>query len=377
MSFSRRQILKATAGAMAFSLLGSTPLFAFPAQASLFSGRRLITGMGPIVAIIDLETMKIEHIPLGFTPHSFVQNPRDSERIWAIEMKLWGDTSSIPKKKSSPSLAEMDLRKTKVAQSLPLPEGEGFSGHGFFSADASTLFIPRTNVRQYTNYLTGYDAADCRKTVVNCRLASGWMHDSRLQPDGTSMLAITGKPPPNTPPSPRFGENNGLIQLDPHTGKSIRAWSIEDEQQEAGHFAALEDGTLIVISNGEPTTPGKVFIGRRDDASLKEVPYTERIKPGKSGELLSLAINKAQRIAVVTDPVDSRLLIIDLETRTFVKEIEHRCFGVAFDEIGAEFIGTGDGICILDAMGNNVENLEGKRFKNLRDNFNVSHSLLI
>jgi hypothetical protein len=189
MSFSRRQVLKVAVGSAALSLVGEMP-FMRPAQAGVFSGRRLVTMTQRQAAIIDLDTLKFITIPLGFNPHSFVQNPRNPDRVWAVCMTTWAN--GIADGTGSPPAVEMDLRERRIVQSVRLPGNQGLTGHGFFTPDGSVFFSVRLDVDKGFNYLTGFDAADCRKIVADYPLVSGGVHDSRLLPDGTAMMASSG-----------------------------------------------------------------------------------------------------------------------------------------------------------------------------------------
>jgi hypothetical protein len=373
--FSRRQVLKAAAGTAALSLLGSMP-FAPPAQAGTFSGRRLVTATGQVAAIIDLEALRITHIPLGFIPHSFVQSPKNPDRVWAIKMESWAATLPISKEEmGQPWAAEMDLREQKVLQNLYLPETSGLSGHGFFTADAAVLFIPRIDMEKGSIYLTGYEANDCRKIVADYPVAPGTVHDSRLLPDGTAMVASSGFMKKYD--SKLRVKKDELIQFDIHAGRSTRTWALDDDKQLLSHFAALKDGSFLVVSEGDiGNVPGMAYIGGRGSASLEEIPFSGHVKPGVPGELLSLAVNEARHRAVVTNPQNFRLLVIDIEHRAFVKEITHHSFGMVFDEKAERFIGSGEGLYLLDAKGNADGNKEASRFK-MPHSFDSAHSLLI
>jgi hypothetical protein len=380
MFFSRRQVLKAAVGSAVLSLMGQIP-FIHPAQSGVFSGRRLVTMMGPTheAAIIDLDSLNFITIPLGFNPHSFVQNPRNPDRVWAVCMTTW--TSDGSDGTGSPPAVEMDLRERKIVQSLRLPENHGLTGHGFFTPDGSVFFSVRLDVDKGFNYLTGFDAADCRKIVADYPLVPGGVHDSRLLPDGTAMISSSGMTfvRGNEPYAGVRVKKEELIQFDIHSGQTIRAWSMDDDNQIAGHWAALKDGTLIEVGRTkiDGTEPGKVYIGKRDDASLREIPYTDRVKPGKPGELLSLAASDTQHIAVVTDPSNNRLLVIDTERGAFVGAVDHSGLCLAFDERAGRFVAMGPNPCFLDGKGNPVDNKKSRRLKKLGCIFDSVHSLLI
>jgi hypothetical protein len=362
-------------GTAAFSLWETTPLAAL-ALTENFSGRRLVTGTGEAVAITDLDTLKIARIPIDFVPHNFVRNPRYPERVWAIKKKLYSQKFYDSPGKRGSSAVEVDMRTNTVLQKLYLPEGSEFFGHGFFSPDAGVLFVARIDLGNHTTtgYLTGYDAADCRKVVVDYKIAKGPVHDCRLMPDKTAMAACSGVTQKN-----RRVQKGRIVKFDIAAGRVIKEWFIDDDKHMAGHFSALDDGTLIAISNRRPKveSPGKVYIGTREDTALKEIPYSDIVGPRQPGECLSIAVNEAQHIAVVTNPENARLLVIDLKRRAFIREIQHFSFGVAFDAKAQRFISSGKDLFLLDAEGNAVLDKTSARVNTLSGPFNSSHSLLI
>jgi hypothetical protein len=346
-------------------------------QGGIFSNRYLLTRTGPVAAIVDLDSCSTNLVPLGFNAHSFVQNPRHPERVWAMGMLAWAGGVAGAAKEDKIYGAEIDIRERKVLQNLLLPEGEGFAGHGFFTLNGDVLFIPRMDAKKGVNFLTGYDTSGSRKIVADYPLGPGVTHDAQLLANGNAMVTCSGIIGADFTARVKKDE---LIEIDIGSGKIVRRWAFDDDRQEINHFALLRDGTLLAVSNGsEGHVPGKAYIGRHDADVLPEIPFGGAVKPGRPGELLSIATNETQDRAAVTDvsgePNDRRVLFIDIKRRAFIKEINHDSTGMAFDKKSGYFIGSSKDILIVDGNGNKITSKEAKRFANL-GGFDGPHSLL-
>ncbi len=266
----------------------------------------------------------------------------------------------------------MDLREKKLVQTQTLSADEVPAGHGFFTAEADVLFIPRMDIKTGASYLTGYDPSDWRRKVADYPLGPGFIHDAQLLRDGTAMIASSGLTRYDAQSRVKRDE---LFQIDLRSGKPVRRWVFDDEKQWMSHFAMLKDGTFLAVSDGMPgNAPGKAWRGHSDQETPREILFDGAVPPGRPGELLSLAVNEARNKAVVTNPMNARLLVVDVEHPSFVRQIPYQGYGAVFDKKLGCFIASGENLRLLDGEGNTMTGKEAARFAKL-GSFDSSHSL--
>jgi len=334
---SRRGFLQGLGGIAALSLLGLP--FGPIAQASAAGGRTFLAATGRTLLAVDLAAGKAQSVPLQFIPHSFVPHPHEPGRVWAIERGhdeaayAAGPAAAGPGRVSA---AEIDIGSGEVLQYLAPPEGSHFFGHGFFAPDGSTLFISRVDMGTGDGLLTGYDAAG--KIIADHAVAKGAVHEICLMADGTAMAVSSGiKPVPgsgNRFSGPRV-DKGALLYIGLASGKVIEKQPVEDDAQMIGHCHRMEDGTLFVLARpraqAKKGTPGKVFKGHVGAGPLREVSYTGSAGAGATGECLSIAVDERSKRALITNPENKRILVMDTHEGAFAGELDIYSRGVVFD----------------------------------------------
>lgn len=372
---SRRGLLKNLGVAVSCGLVFSSHV------AYAFSSQKLIVGMGWVAAFINFETAEISKTSLEFSPHSFVQHPINPDRIWVVERRVYADKKYAPSAKRGASASEIDLKTGRVVQNIYLPEASEFFGHGFFTPDGKVFFASRVDMEQAKGYLTGYDTADCTKIVADYPITDGALHESRLMPDGTAMIACFGVKPiagehPFSGPRLRKG---ALVQIDMKSGKPIHEWDVDDDTQMVGHFRVTRDGNIIVLSRPREgvTSSGKVFFGNMGGKKLEEIRFSDMVPAGKSGECLSIALNADETVAMVTNPENNRILMIDAKKGVYLGAAPIMAKGIVYDEKAHGFIGSGEKLCLLDDNGQIVKDSDSSQIGKLAGPFSSPHCLLI
>jgi hypothetical protein len=384
-TLSRRRFLQSASAALMLSAAGLPS--AVRAGMPLPPGKFLIAGFGSPydehgLAAVNLGNARMRRMSLPFMPHCFVQNPPHPERVWAIERRVYADKPYMPPSARRPASAvEVDLGKMEILQKVRLNDTSEFFGHGFFTPDGKALFISRVDMEKGVGHLTGYDAADCSRIVADCEVTAGAIHETRILPDGTALVVGSGvKPAPGMRPfsGPRV-KKGALIHYDLAAGRILKEWTVEADDQLAGHCRVLKDGTLLVVSRPrqDENVPGKVHYGHWDGTALTAIPYTQAIPAGEPGECLTIAISEDERTTLITNPQNHRILVVDARTGTFKDQIRQTVSGLVFDAERDLFIGSGDTLLLLDGAGKELHTEMSARFAQTHGPYASAHSLLI
>ena len=350
MQSSRREFLKATSIMLGASILRcGLPALAY---ASPVKGRRLVVGSSQSVCAIDLFEKKALQVPVGFLPHGFAQNPLRPNRIWTIEK--WGS-----------SAAEIDVEQQEVIATLKAPNDTQFFGHGLFSPKGDVLFIVRADMRTGKGHCIGYDATSY-EPVLDYQVTPGGLHESRLLPDGTFLVASNGAPViirKGVFEKAEAIEKSSLVHVESKTGKILDKKFISDIEQVIGHFVVTNNGTIVALSSPRRDSgqkSGAIYLGHIKKPNLKRVDWGKDMDSHLSGEMLSVAVSETDGVAMVTNPGSSTLLFIDLRDGAFMGSIHGDAHGVSFDRDLGKFIATGSSVSLVNGLTQSVDRFELK-----------------
>ena len=210
----------------------------------------------------------------------------------------------------------------------------------------------------------------------------GNVHECRLLPDGTVMAVcsgIRGIPGGGYLHGPRVGKGT-LVHFDIQQGRILDKKQVGDDSQILGHSYRTKEGTTLVIGRPRPDTPqnGRIYFSPDGDAPFHALKGSTDLPGGVPGECLSLAVNEESHRAIVTNPENQTLFVIDTREGAFVKAIPCYAQGVAFDSQSGRFIASGNTLSLLDGKGERFENWSDPSFeKRLPERFTSAHSLLI
>ena len=342
------------------------PRFALAATA----GRTLIAGSEKTVCAVDLSTRQVAQVPVAFKPHGYAQNPRQPARIWAFEK--WGRGA-----------AEVDFVTGAVSHAFVSPENMQFFGHGFFSRDGKTCFAVREDLSTGLGHCIGFDSETYRE-VMDIQATPGGLHECHLLTDDTFLVASNGAPvifKDGVMLDSPMVERSSLVHVDPVVGKVIDKKFIADDDQIIGHFALSASGTILALSSQRRSAQarhGAVYFGHVVQPTLRRVELPEPLEAKLVGEMLSIAIDEARHLAVVTNPGGARVLFIDSRTGTFLGALENKINGVVFDEALAGFIGSGRELVLLTALQDKPQRLAAtdKAGAAFLAGFDGAHSIL-
>lgn len=319
------------------------------------------------VALFHPHTRALRLVPVGFTPHSFLQHPRDKNVVWAIEK--WGKHATA-----------IDVVSGKVAQRLICPEGTMFYGHGLF-IDANTLVIVRVNLHTGKGHLVGFDAIT-GKQMLDYQVTNGGLHDTQRLPDGSMLVASSGTQrkytTPNTDAINVRIEHSSIIHVSAE-GKILDRKEISDDAEMLGHFMQLSDGRLVVLGSlsviaTQAHPHGNIYLGHVHSHVLKKVEIPQALSSRLKGEMLSAALNHDETMALVTSPGSDVLLKLDMLTGDIIGTVENAAAAIAFDATNQQFIvSSKEGMFIIEEISQNVS----KPKKIHSDSFTSAHDILI
>ena len=320
---------------------------------------------------IDLSTTEATFIPLEFTPHSYIHNPTEPTRVWAVE-------------KWAAHTVEIDVRKAKSTRKLQNPKGAVFYGHGLFWKEKNLLLITCVDLKTGQGRLAGYDHTTLQQ-VAEFDVTPGGLHDCHFISDDTILIASSGIKSTSEYPSqtgPRL-EPSALVEFNLSTGKVLSKKAIADDDQLIGHFNRLADGTIIALSTPCPSSRvraehGNVYFAR-PNSELQRMPLDLLNLPQTpfKGEMLSVTTDEKHNIAAITNPGSSTVLFLDTKQAKIVHRFPLNGNGMAFDpELG--FLSSGTTLAQIDLDAHTTRTLTFKNKNSPSGTFRASaHSLII
>ncbi len=372
---SRRQVLLSglslAGSAAAFSVLPKVPLWWQSMTTS--PHKMLIVGEQQekqwYLASVRMDTYQMRRVALSFTPHSYVQDPKNLDHVWAIEK--WGPTASL-----------VDVRSHRIVQTLNAPEGGYFFGHGFFYPGSRTMFFSCVDKPSLQGYLLGIDA-DNFSVQQRFNVVRANIHESKVLPDGTVLVAscgTAGGTPLGMGPEMYRTELPSLVHCNPHTGKVLGKLTIPDQKQMLSHFALFEDGHIIALSRGERDN-GRVYKGRVGGRSLTRIDLGADNSHEGLKEMLSVAADETNGKVLVTAEGAGRLLMFDGRSGAYQGSILAKdgihARSVAYDPERNWFIAASrDGVLAIPADVT-PETLSERSMSLMEGHFTGAHSKLI
>jgi hypothetical protein len=345
MTLSRRDFIKSTALLAGTGLLGYSGFSLAGIQGA--EKNRMLVGAGKKACVVNLLTREVQSLELGFMPHSFLAHPLKPDHVIAVEK--WGA-----------SVVEIDIKKNEVTNLLTSPPQTQFFGHGIFSPKGDILYISLGDFDSKKGKLIGYDSKTY-KQILNYEVSVGGIHDSHYLPDGSLMLASSGRllVPGNARPYGAVLERTSMITMNLSSGKVTAQRFVDDDNQNIGHIGLTPKGKLLGLSTGWGQTTdghvnhGNLYLSMLNDTKFTKVTYPADIDMSIEGEFLSLAYDPTTDIALITLPDSKDILFIDIKTEKLIKRVhaDKKYTSAAYDAPRHRFVYGGDGSMFTADMG--------------------------
>lgn len=317
---SRRDFLGGALGLTVASLLPNAVFAKGPEN--LASRPILFCGSGKGAAALLLETDEVKHIPLSFSPHSFIYHEQTPNSVLATEK---GGTHS----------ALIDIQNLTVIEEFNSPSGTQFYGHGLYNAKGDTFFLVRVDENSGKGSLVGYDPRTLKEQRV-IEVTPGGLHDCKLLKDGTVLIASTGF---------RTGAEkynmhekritpSALIHVDLDTGEILNTQTIDEPGQMIAHFGISTDDEIVALTSPlkEDFLPphGSLYYTKNSEP-LKKIEFPEELKEKLRGEMLSISFDSKNGHAFVTNPIGEIILKLTTKDGALVDYFESSAFGVSYN----------------------------------------------
>lgn len=345
MPYSRRQFLAHSAlgiGLGAVSGLWQHSLHAAPLQ----TNHRYLVGTDDAVCLINLDTKNITHLQVGFKPHSFTRNPHHPSQMMTIEK--WGSRGAIIQ-------FEDGKDDGKLIQRINCPENYLYFGHVVFSPFDQRYLATRVDMTTGKGYLIGFDAQTF-KQVSEHNVSPGALHDCHFLPDNTLLVASEGA---------RYighvdiethsrAARSSLVQYDLYHDKVIKNIYADKEEQTLSHFQILDNGAIIALSTtANPMAHGNAFFCAPRGDVLKKISWSIDTDKKARGEVLSIAVDTKDGIAMLTNPDAKLAILINSATGEHIKTIDSvDARSIAYDPARGSFICGKQQLMFFDKDGN-------------------------
>ena len=321
-----------------------------------------------LLAIVRLDNHHITRIPLPFMPHTYVQDPLHTHRVWAIEK--WG-----------PHAALVDVKDAKILQHIEPPKDTLFLGHGFFVPAQRTMFFSCTNRLSTRGGLFAVDADSVTQRNY-FTIAPGHIHESKLLFDGTAMVASSGVQGGSffgsAMPEKRV-ESSSLIRCDLSSGEVLNKISITDTDHTLTHFSVLTNDNIIALSIADDVCA--IYAGNMHEPVMRAIDLGTNFAQQKLSETLSIAVDESTGLAIITSTDAASLLMLDVQRTLFhgTAQVGTNIYfrSMAFDDQRSQFIaGSHQGLYAIPADVT-PETLPARSQLIVKGDFGGAHSMLI
>lgn len=326
---SRRAFLQSLVAA---SATAGVELFSVPGFSLDAPHQVIVVGSDTDAVLLDLKTLRGKRIPIGFNAHSFIQHPQNPRCFIGIEK--WGT-----------SAAAVDFQ-THTVKRLSSGQDYNFYGHGVCFGDRMTIFIARVDQKTGRGHLVGYNP-NTYEIERDYQVTPGGLHQCRLLPDGNLMVTSSGLVTLGYGANPQAGTrqaSTALIKIDSKTGKLLKELPISDPDAILAHFDITKNGKIVALCGrtAHGHRNGSLYFADSLDGPLRKVEWEDPATQPLDGEILSVAMNIDQSLAVVTCPISRIATLIDVNVGRVLKTIDSRSPWVAYDEVRQNFIGGSD-----------------------------------
>ncbi len=281
----------------------------------------------------SFDTGKREDMPVSFEPHSFLQHPQDPARVWVIE-NFGGNA------------IEIDFKAKKISREIIAPLAEQkFMGHAFFTPDAKNLCITSMDIKTGEGGLALYETGNYTQTDFH-KATPGNLHQCMLLPDNTVYITSLGRREGNNRTIAAPLERSSLVQIG-LDGKPVGKKFLESDEQSIGHFTVMADGTIIAVTRtiaGAKAKAGTAYISDKGKSEFKEINWPPELRAKFTGSMLGVAVDEKRRIAAISSPYSSLLMLLDTRDWSTIGTIEKCAKGVEFSPESGEFLCSGNDI---------------------------------
>jgi hypothetical protein len=164
------------------------------------------------------------------------------------------------------------------------------------------------------------------------------------------------------------------VRVDVHEGKVLGELPIDDETQSVGHFGVTSGGQILALCFSHTQSSCGLYYSPTLAGPLRRVKFSPEIQAKLKGEMLSIALNADQTRAIVTNPLSSTIILVDMKTGEVLKTKEEAFLSVAFNPKDHSFFGAFDKLRSVD------ETLTDEGEFTLSDphpSLNGNHSILV
>lgn len=278
----------------------------------------------------------VKTVETSTVAHSFLRMPGAPEQFLGVE-------------KSGRSMEIVDFsRGAVVARIAPAPDHD-FYGHAAFSEDRKLLYSSQVDTNTGEGSIVEYDALTLQP-LHRHKIASGGVHDLSFVPDGSGRLiatssginhahAVSGRIPTHG----RRVEPSKLMLYSPTRRKVEREFALPDPSQLFGHLRWISPTEMVAISSVFDAFDGEVkarsgSVYRCDlERGITEYLIPNRAKERLKGELLSLAVDRAGKKVLVTNPTGGVLMLLDAESHELLEIIPAQASGADFASARSAF----------------------------------------
>lgn len=315
---SRRRLLAAVMGAMAVpavwadtvGLMGLTEVPSAnagrrDANRRILGGGRFLDSGGKhhVLGIFDPASGWHQEIPTAFYPHGIHFHPQQPQRLALFEKK-------------GPGACELDLHQRQPVRTIDPRPGRHFYGHGCYSADNRYLFSTETRLEDGRGFI-GMRDADSLEYLGDFPSFGREPHECKLIDQGKVMVITNAG-------GPAGQESPCVSWVETHSGQLLHQTFLTNPDLNTGHLAIAADGALVVASAPRSGlaagAPGGVSIQPRG-GDMISMAAPAAVVAAMTGEALSIAIENASGLALVTHPDADMVTLWSIQDQQFVARI--------------------------------------------------------
>lgn len=241
--------------------------------------------------------------PVETRCHSGCRNPRTNQLVFLERRPGW-------------AFYVLDSTTGRRHHRVEADKGEHFVGHGVFSPDGQTLYLPASRYEQGEGIIAVYDAANRYKRSNTLALNGIGPHELTLHPDGRTLVVGLGGILTH-PDYDRIKLNlesmdPALLLMDRFSGRELARFRPSDPKLSCRHVNVTPDGDVFVAYQYQgPLHRRPPLVARYRKGQFTEIDFGPEVLARMGNYIASIVAHPENSLVAVASPVGGTTVIFD------------------------------------------------------------------
>ena len=241
--------------------------------------------------------------PVETRCHSGCRNPRTNHLVFVERRPGW-------------AFYVLDSSTGRRHQRIEAGKGEHFVGHGVFSPDGQSLYLPASRYEQGEGIIAVYDAANGYKRSKTLALNGIGPHELTLHPDGRTLViglgGILTHPDYDRIKLNLDSMDPALMLMDRFSGRVLARFRPSNPKLSCRHVDVTPDGDVFVAYQYQgPIHQTPPLVGRYRKGQFTEIDFGPAVLARMGNYIASIVAHPENPLVAVASPVGGTAVIFD------------------------------------------------------------------